>query len=49
MPGRVTTAHLERGLSGKLEHLMMEKEEPREPELVDQLQLVFETCARLAK
>ena len=47
VPRRVPAAHLERGLAGELEHLVVEEEEPREPELLDQLQLVVQALACL--
>ena len=47
VPRRVPAPYLERGLAGELEHLVVEEEEPREPELLDQLQLVLEASARL--
>ena len=46
MPRRVAAAHLERDLPRELEHLLVEQEEPREPELVDQRQLALQACAR---
>ena len=47
VPRRVPTAHLERGLARELEHLVVEEKEPREPELLDQLQLVVQALACL--
>ena len=41
-------AHLPRALPRQLQHLPVEEEEPREPELLDQLQLLLEPAARLA-
>ncbi len=39
---RVAAAHLPRHVGGELEHLPVEQEEPREPELVDQGELLVE-------
>ena len=44
---RVSPAHLERRLAGELEHLVVEEEEARQAELVDQRELVVEASARL--
>ena len=46
-PRRARAAHLERALARELEHLVVEEEEPREPELLDQPQLVVEACSRI--
>ena len=48
MSRRVEPAHLERSFAGELEHLVVEEEEPGEPELVDQRELVVQAGARLA-
>jgi len=48
MAGRIAAAHLQRALACELEHVPMQEEEARETELVDELQLVLEPCARLA-
>ena len=44
---RIGAAHLARALARELEHLVVEEEEPGEPELVDQRELVVEASARL--
>ena len=44
-PRRAGAAHLPRALPGQLEHLPVEQEEPREPELVDQRELLVEPRA----
>jgi hypothetical protein len=47
--GRVAPPHLVRALARDLEHLVVEQEEPGEPELLDELELALEasTCAAL--
>ena len=45
LPRRAVPAHLERALPRELEHLMVEEEEAREPELVDEAELVLEAGA----
>ncbi len=46
-PRSARPAHLARALACQLEHLVVEEEEPREAELVDQRELVLETGASL--
>ncbi len=51
---RFTAPHLPRDVGGELEHLPVQQEEPGEPELVDQSQLLVQTgpapsaCGRCA-
>ena len=45
---RVAPAHFERAFARELEHVPVQQEEACEPELVDQLQLLFESRARFA-
>ena len=47
VPRRAQAAHLERRLAGEFEHLVVEEEEPGEPELVDQRELVLQASASL--
>ena len=47
-PRRVRAAHLARALARELEHLVVEEEEPGEPELVDERELALEASARPA-
>ncbi len=49
LPRRALPAHLARHLAGELEHVPVEEEEPREPELVDQAQLLVEAGASLVE
>ena len=44
-PRRVRAAHLLRALAGDLEHLVVEEEEPGEPELLDEPQLAVQAIA----
>ena len=44
---RVGAAHLPRALARELEHLVVEEEEPGEPELVDERELALQTSARV--
>ena len=46
-PRRVRAPHLARAFARDLEHLVVEEEEAREPELVDQCELALQTSARL--
>jgi hypothetical protein len=45
---RFPATHLERDLARELEHLPVQEEEPGEPELVDEPELVLEAAACLA-
>jgi hypothetical protein len=45
---RIAAAYLERAFACELEYVPVQEEKAREPELVDELQLVLEPCARLA-
>src|SRR6266511_1620471 len=44
----IVPAHLQRALARELEHVPVEEEEAREPELIDQLELLLEPRPRLA-
>ena len=46
-PRRVEPAHLARALPSELEHLVVEKEEAREPELVDERELALQEPPRV--
>ena len=45
---RARAAHLHRDLARQLEHVVVEQEEARQPELADHAQLLFQPCACLA-
>ncbi len=46
-PRRVAAPHLERTVARELEHLVVEQEEPRQPEPPDQRELALQACVRL--